>query len=82
MSLWIDHIVIGLVVALSALYAIYSLGPKSLRARIRKHIFRRGESVSADAGCGGCGNCGPSASSQAETKISLASVRKDLRSPR
>lgn len=79
MSPWIDHALIALVVIASAAYAIYALGPKSLRAKIRKHVFRA-EAAGAEAGCGGCGDCGPSVSKR-EAKISLASVRKELKTP-
>ena len=86
MSSWIDHAVVAVLVIVSAAYAIYSLGPRSLRARIRKHVFRREQTVGGEAGCGSCGDCGSldsaregTSTSQGEARISLASVRKELK---
>ena len=81
MSSWIDHTVIALLVIVSAAYAIYSLGPKSLRTKIRKHVFGRETAAGTETGCSSCGDCGPSMR-KSEAKISLASVRKELRSPK
>jgi hypothetical protein len=79
MSPWLDQLLIALIVIASAAYAIYSLGPKALRAKIRKHIFGREDAESA-TGCGGCSDCGPG-TQKSEIKISLASVRKELKDP-
>ena len=78
MSPWIDHITIALIVTVSAAYAIYSLGPRKLRAKIRKHLLGRKERTDAESGCGSCGDCDSNAT-KPEAKIPLASIRKELK---
>jgi len=79
MSGLIDEVLVGLVLAISLVYAIFSLGPRTLRRRLLaaaaapllrlpglRGLARRLQTATATAkgSCGGCGDCGSSAPAQ------------------
>ena len=71
----VQLLIVGLLVAWAALYAVWVLMPAPLKrgllAHLQRHWPRLARRVApADGGCGGCGSCAPAPAkgSPAETK--------------
>jgi hypothetical protein len=77
MSRSLDTAMVAIVLAASVGYALYSLGPKALRGRLRTaladvagalhlaRIERRLRAAVGGGACGGCDSCAPSATEEA-----------------
>jgi hypothetical protein len=66
----LDDFLVGVVLLASLGYAVYKLGPRTLRARVLAALGR--EPAKAQGACGGCDNCG---SESAEPQPSSAEIK-------
>jgi sugar phosphate permease len=83
MNAVLDDFLVGAMLLASIGYAVYKLGPRTLRARILAALGRSAAAGKSQGACGGCDNCGsestesPSsaaAQSSAEIKIPVAKI--------
>jgi hypothetical protein len=78
MNAVLDNILVGALLLASVGYAVYKLGPRSLRTRILAALGRSATAGKQDGACGGCENCGSeptgpqsSAEQQSSTEIKI-----------
>jgi hypothetical protein len=79
MNAALDDLLVGVLLLASFGYAIYRLGPRSLKKHILKALRLNAASTGKTAGaCGGCDNCGTDStepqSSSTEVKIPIAKI--------
>jgi len=83
----IDDAVVGAILLMSILYAVYALGPKALRQRLLSYggwvlpgglgrRLRAAAQVKAGGACGGCESCGSNAATDGEVGIPVSRIGK------
>ena len=58
MNALLDDVLVGAVLLASIGYAVYKLGPRTLRTRILTALGRPATAGKSQGACGGCDNCG------------------------
>jgi|HubBroStandDraft_5_1064220.scaffolds.fasta_scaffold139545_2 hypothetical protein len=78
MNAILDNILVGALLLASVGYAVYKLGPRTLRTRILTALGRSATAGKQAGACGGCDNCGSettdlksSTASKASTEIKI-----------
>jgi hypothetical protein len=78
MNTVLDDILVGALLLASVGYAVYKLGPRTLKKRILAALGRSATAGKQDGACGGCDNCGSessapqsSAEQQSSTEINI-----------
>jgi hypothetical protein len=83
MNTVLDDLLVGALLLASVGYAVYKLGPRTLRTRILAALGRSPAAGKQDGACGGCDNCGSestapqssaSSNTSAEIKIPVTKI--------
>jgi hypothetical protein len=64
MNAVLDNILVGALLLASVGYAVYKLGPRTLRTRILTALGRSATAGKQAGACGGCDNCGSESTGQ------------------
>jgi hypothetical protein len=83
MNTVLDDFLVGALLLASVGYAVYKLGPRTLKKRILAALGRSAAAGKQDGACGGCDNCGSestaphsstASNTSAEIKIPVAKI--------
>ena len=73
MNAVLDDVLVGAVLLASIGYAVYKLGPRTLRTRILGALGRPAPAGKSQGACGGCDNCGSESSGQPSSATAQSS---------